>query len=57
MCFPASLPAAAWQLGDFLRKGLHPDGSTLIALMDLPPPTDLIPLQPIYILGLSGILW
>ena len=57
MCFPASRPAAGWQLGDFLRKSLHPDGSTLIALMDLPPPTDLVPLQPIYILGLSGILW
>lgn len=57
MCFPAFLPAAGWQLGDFLRKGLHPDGNTLIALMDLPPPADLVPLQPIYILGLSGTLW
>lgn len=57
MCFPESLPAAGCQLRGFLRKGLHPDGSTLIALLDLPPPTDLVPLQPIYILGLSGILW
>lgn len=54
---PISLPAAGWQLGDFLRKGLHPDGGTLAALMDLPPPTDLVALQPIYILGLFSILW
>lgn len=47
----------SWQLGDFLTKGLHPDGNTLIALMALPLPTDTSPLQSIYILGLSGILW
>lgn len=54
---PMSLPAAGWQLRDFLRKGSHPDRGTLIALMDLHPPTDLVTLQPIYILGLSSILW
>lgn len=47
----------SWQLGDFLTKGLHPDGNTLIALMALPLPTDTSPFQSIYILGLSGILW
>lgn len=59
MSFPTSLPAAGWQFGDFLGKGLHPDGSTLIALMNLPPLTDLVPvpLQSIYILGLPSILW
>lgn len=54
MCFPTSLPAAGRQFGDFLGKGLHPDGSTLTALMNLPPLTDLVPLQFICILGL---LW
>lgn len=54
LCIPTSRPAAGCQLGDFLGKGHHLDGKTL---MDLPPPTDLIPLQPIYILGLADILW
>lgn len=57
MCFPTSLPAAGRQFGDFLGKGLHPDGSTLIALMNLPPLTDLVSLQFICILGLPSILW
>lgn len=57
MCFPTSLPAAGWQFGDFLGKGLRPDGNTLIALMNLPPLTDLVPLQSICILGLPSILW
>lgn len=57
MRFPTSLPAAGGHFGDFLGKGLHPDGSTLIALMNLPPLTDLFPLQFICILGLLSILW